>query len=297
MITAKTSLVCVIGDPIKHSVSPLIHNAALKEMNLNWCYMAIPCSENNLKLVLSALRVIDCKGINITIPHKSNALNYCVDTSLRAKGIGAVNTLIPYKNDSWLGDNTDIEGFIYPLKNKENWSNKSALILGSGGSAKAVFAGLKELGFKKISIAGRSKDSLNNFIKNLNFDIKDIEVRGLAFQENSIRDTIKESNLIINTTPVGMYQSNSNYNKTMPMPFGKEVWDNLLPNTILYDLVYNPNPTEWLKKGLEKNCEIIDGLEMLIQQGAASLRLWSGIKEIPIEEMRKAAKLYLKSKK
>ena len=99
MITAKTSLVCVIGDPIKHSVSPLIHNAALKEMNLNWCYMAIPCSENNLKLVLSALRVIDCKGINITIPHKSNALNYCVDTSLRAKGIGAVNTLIPYKLD------------------------------------------------------------------------------------------------------------------------------------------------------------------------------------------------------
>ena len=108
-ISGTTSLVGVLGDPIGHSLSPVIHNAALAEMGLNWCYLAIPCKSNDLTLVTDALKRTNCKGLNVTIPHKIDAIKLCNKINQIAKEIGAVNTLIPDKNNNWVGENTDIK--------------------------------------------------------------------------------------------------------------------------------------------------------------------------------------------
>ena len=123
LITGKTSLVGLLGQPISHSLSPVIQNAALAEMDLDWCYIAIPCETQNLELVINALLQMNCKGLNITIPHKQNVLKACSQISPLAKRLGAVNTLIPNKEGKWTGTNTDVEGFLVPIK-KENWSGK-----------------------------------------------------------------------------------------------------------------------------------------------------------------------------
>ena len=116
-ITGKTNLVGLLGQPVNHSLSPIMHNAAYKEMGLDWCYLAIPCDKLNLKEVTTALRFIDCKGLNITIPHKQEVLKACNKLTKIANDIQAVNTLIPDNNNQWIGANTDVEGFLKPLKN------------------------------------------------------------------------------------------------------------------------------------------------------------------------------------
>ena len=117
-ITGKTNLVGLLGQPVNHSLSPIMHNAAYAEMGLNWCYIAIPCEKANLKEVTNALRLINFKGLNVTIPHKQEILKSCNQLTSIANDIQAVNTLIPEKNNQWIGANTDIEGFISPLKDQ-----------------------------------------------------------------------------------------------------------------------------------------------------------------------------------
>ena len=140
LINGDTSLLGVLGSPVNHSLSPIIHNAAFKELNLNWCYLGIPCEADDLELILTALRSINCKGLNITIPHKNNVFKLCDQVTSIAKDIGAVNTLIPNKRKGWSGANTDIEGFLAPINNKYK-NIKKALVIGTGGSAKAVVIG------------------------------------------------------------------------------------------------------------------------------------------------------------
>ena len=163
-ITGKTSLVGLLGQPVNHSLSPIMHNAAYEEMGLDWCYLAIPCDKLNLHKVTNALRFIDCKGLNVTIPHKQEVLNSCSKLTQIANDIQAVNTLIPEQNNQWIGANTDVEGFILPLKS-HNLINKSVVVIGCGGSARAVVMGLNSLNIKKITIISRNKISLDVFIK------------------------------------------------------------------------------------------------------------------------------------
>ncbi len=295
-ISGDTSVLGVLGDPINHSLSPVIQNAALLEMQLNWCYLAMPCSKENLKIVVEGLGKINCKGLNITIPHKTNTFGLCTDISSIAQEVGAINTLIPNGKGGWIGTNTDVEGFIKPLKGKINWSSKKSLVLGSGGSAGAVACGLKALNLQEITIVARKKESLNNLLESVNMKTSSKsskEIKGILEESVDLQHFIKDADLIVNTTPVGMYKKSKNYIANNSIPYGEKVWDVLTEKTILYDLIYNPRPTEWLKIGTQKGCQTIDGLEMLIQQGAASLRLWSGLDQIPVDTMRKAATKHL----
>ena len=163
LITGETRLVGLIGKPVEHSLSPIMHNAALQDMNMNWCYLAMPCLEKDFKETVNGLRKANCKGLNITIPYKEKAIHVCDEVSPIAKKLGAVNTLIPNKKGNWEGTNTDIDGFLVPLKN-QCWKGKKAVILGSGGSARAVLVGLQELNIDSITIVGRKKEKLNHFI-------------------------------------------------------------------------------------------------------------------------------------
>ena len=290
-ITGKTCLVGLLGQPVNHSLSPIMHNAAYEEMGLDWCYIAIPCDKENLKEVTTALRLVNFKGLNVTIPHKQEILKSCKKLTKIANDIQAVNTLIPEKNNQWIGANTDVEGFLMPLK-KYNLTNKNIVIIGCGGSARAVVMGFNNLNIKKITIIGRNEKSLNHFVK----DMKDllsksnILIEGINNEKFNVTEYIEESDLIVNTTPIGM---NSEKDKSENIPLGKKIWDNLSNKTILYDLIYTPRPTDWLRLGKEKNCLTIDGLDMLVAQGALSIKLWSGFHNVPTKIMKSSAKKHL----
>ena len=290
-ITGKTNLVALLGQPVNHSLSPIMHNAAYEEMGLDWCYVAIPCDTKNLEQITTALRLINCKGLNVTIPHKQEILKTCTKLTSIANDIQAVNTLIPEKDNQWIGANTDIEGFLVPLKDK-NLTNKNIVVMGCGGSARAVVMGLNSLNVKKITIIGRNKISLNIFVKKMKeLSTKNkVLIEGINNETLNVRPYIEEADLIVNTTPIGM---NSKNNEQESIPLGHEVWDSLSNKTILYDLIYNPRPTNWLKLGQEKNCFTIDGLEMLVEQGALSIKLWSGFDNVPTQIMKSSAKKHL----
>ena len=290
-ITGKTKLVGLLGQPVNHSLSPVMHNAAYEEMGLDWCYVAIPCDRENIEKVTTALRIVDCKGLNVTIPHKQEVLKACNKLTETANKIQAVNTLVPEKNNQWIGANTDVEGFLMPLKN-HNLINKSVIVIGCGGSARAVVMGLNSLNIRKITIIGRNKNSLNIFIssmKNL-LSKNQISIEGIDNKAIDITSYIEEADLIINTTPIGMNDQNNVKNN---IPLGNEIWNCLSNKTILYDLIYTPRPTNWLKLGQKKNCFVIDGLDMLVGQGALSIKLWSGFNDVPIQIMKSSAKKHL----
>ena len=281
----------VIGDPVNHSLSPIMHNAAYAEMGLDWCYLAIPCDKTNLEKVTKALRVIDCKGLNVTIPHKQEVLKACNKLTSVASDIKAVNTLIPEKNNQWTGANTDVEGFITPLKD-QNLINKSVVVIGCGGSARAVIMGLNNLNVKKITIIGRNNDSLDVLVRDMKelSKIKNILIEGINNKKCNLNPYIEEADLIVNTTPIGLIKGKTEQDN---IPLGYEIWESLSSKTILYDLIYSPRPTNWLKLGQQKNCFTIDGLDMLIEQGALSIKLWSGFNSVPTQIMKSSAKKHL----
>ena len=285
MITSKTSFLALIGNPVSHSLSPIMQNAAIQYLGLDLIYMAIPCKDEDLEIVVNSLKKMNCKGLNITIPFKQKVFNMCSEISPVAKKVKAINTLKLIDDKDWIGTNTDIDGFIYPLKNL-NLIKKSSLILGSGGAARSVIQGLIKLKLSKITIISRNKSSLNELITNFK---NDIEIEGLLSTNNEINNLIQETDLIINTTPVGM----SNTINNDEIPFGKNFWDSINSKTIVYDLIYNPSPTPFLKFCDKKGCMTIDGTQMLIAQGAKSLSFWTNGLEVPFEVMHDALKKYL----
>ena len=290
-ITGKTSFVGLLGQPVNHSLSPIIHNAAYEEMGLDWCYLAMACNKSDLGRVAKTLRLLDCKGLNITIPHKQEVLKACNQLTEIANNTQAVNTLIPEKNNQWIGANTDIEGFLNPLKS-HNLINKKVVIIGCGGSARAVVMGLNSLNIQKITIIGRNENSLDIFVNNMKKILSKslIKIEGINNKNPNIVPFIEEADLIINTTPIGMTSKKKDQQN---IPLGIEIWSCLTNKTILYDLIYTPRPTEWLKLGQQKNCFTIDGLDMLIEQGAFSIRLWSGFDDVPVQIMKSTAEKYL----
>ena len=287
MINGDTGLVGLLGNPVRHSLSPAMHNAALQALQLNWSYLALPCTSQNLQEVLQGLRAVNCRGLNVTIPHKQDVATLCQELSPLAKRLGAVNTLIPIDSGGWHGTNTDVEGFLTPLGEESSWNNRHGVILGCGGSARAVAAGLQRLGLASITVIGRRPEVLDRFIADLHHN--DAPLTPCLHSSPILASLIEQADLVVNTTPVGMAQ----HGDAQAFPLGEAVWSHLQESAVLYDLVYTPRPTAWLRWGQSRGQQCIDGLDMLVQQGAASLRLWSDRNDVPVETMRRAAEAAL----
>ena len=286
MITSKTNFLALIGNPVNHSLSPIMQNAAIKYLGLDLIYFSIPCNEKDFEIVIKSLSKINCKGINITIPFKEKALNYCSKISPLAEQIKAVNTLKPDGKGEWHGINTDVEGLIYPLKNLNLTDNK-AIILGSGGAARSAIKGLTNLKMSEITVISRNQislDSLLNDFKNQH------SLKGISLKNPNIPDFINSADLIVNTTPVGMINRKSTEGE---LPFGDDFWTSLNSETVVYDLIYNPQETRLLNFSRNKGCQTINGTKMLIAQGAKSLSYWTDGLKIPFEIMEQAIKKYL----
>jgi len=286
MISSKTSFIALIGNPVSHSLSPIMQNAALQYLGLDLIYIAIPCKDEDLGLVLNSLKKINCKGLNITIPYKEKVFNLCSEISPIANKLKAINTLKLNSDKEWSATNTDVEGFIYPLK-IFNLANKESIVLGSGGAARSVIQGLINLNLSTISVISRNKSSLDELIKN--FD-NQIQLQGLLNSDDQAPILIREADLIVNTTPAGMKTTKDENNV---MPYGEAFWRSLNSRAIVYDLIYNPAPTSLLKFSAKRGCMTIDGLEMLVAQGIKSLSFWTDGLEVPFHVMNDALKKYL----
>ena len=287
MINGDTGLVGLLGNPVRHSLSPAMHNAALQALQLNWSYLALPCTSDNLQGVLQGLRAVNCRGLNVTIPHKQDVAELCQELSPLAKQLGAVNTLIPIDSGGWHGTNTDVEGFLTPLGEQSSWQNCHGVIIGCGGSARAIAAGLQSLRLASITVIGRRQEALDAFIADLQRN--DAPLTACLQSSPDLASLMKRADLVVNTTPVGMAQ----HGDAQAFPLGEAIWSHLQESAMLYDLVYTPRPTAWLRWGQSRGHRCIDGLEMLVQQGAASLRLWSDRNDVPVETMRRAAEAAL----
>jgi len=286
MITSKTKFLALIGNPVNHSLSPIMHNAAIKYLGLDLIYFSIPCNEEDFEIVIKSLSKINCKGINITIPFKEKAVNYCSKISPLAKQIKAVNTLKPNSRGEWHGINTDVEGLIYPLKNF-NLANKKAIILGSGGAARSAIQGLINLKMLEIVVISRNQISINSLLR----DFKNQHsIKGVYFKNANIPNLINSADLIVNTTPVGMINHTSAKEE---LPFGDNFWTSLNSKTVIYDLIYNPQETRLLTFSRKKGCHTINGMKMLVAQGAKSLSYWTDGLKIPIEIMEEAIKKHI----
>ncbi|MCI0515934.1 shikimate dehydrogenase [candidate division KSB1 bacterium] len=260
-------LLGVIGDPIEHSLSPLIHNYLLAQLHLSGYYQAFRITAADLPQLLPACRLLNLSGLNVTIPHKLAIYKLVDHLTPTARQIGAVNTVYRRGND-WWGDNTDGIGFCRSLGPRlQGLRHAPVIVLGAGGAARAIVASLIAQHVGRIYIFNRRRDraeSLVQFFKmHLNFD---------AFSIHAWDDTVKlqsvmrQAFMLINTTPVGMFPNMA----ANPLVTGLEIPAALL----VYDLIYNPEITLLLKQAQQAGAEIINGLDMLIYQAVAALEIW-----------------------
>ncbi len=285
LITGTTKLLGVIGDPVEHSLSPVMHNAAIANLGLDFVYLPWLVKSADLPKAIAGLAAIDLVGFNITIPHKSAIVPLLKEISPDATMVGAVNTV--WRSDSsWRGTNTDVAGFIAPLKGmSRDWSKVTPVILGHGGAARAVIAGLAGLGCPEINVVGRNRDKLAQFYQSWQ-DVPQIRSSLKIHYWENLVSLIPTAELLVNTTPVGMYPHSER------SPLEESKMKKLQPGAIVYDLIYNPNPTKFLHLAQQQGAIAIDGLEMLVQQGAAALEIWLQ-QTIPVEVMRQSLKEYL----
>lgn len=284
VITGKTKLLGVIGHPIEHSLSPVMHNAAMGNLGMDYIYIPLAVEPENLKLALEGFAAIGLKGFNVTIPYKESIIPLLSEISPIAKAVGAVNTVWRTEN-GWSGTNTDVAGFLSPLQySRINWSQSLAIVLGNGGGARAVVAGLTQLGCSEIHIIGRNQNHLEAFQKSWENSRLPLNLSIHSYAE--LPKLISKASIIVNTTPIGMYP----YVDDCPIDI--EVMEKIREGTIAYDLIYTPNPTKFLNIARSRGAIGIDGLEMLVQQGAAALKIWLQ-QPVPVDVMRNALRYHL----
>jgi shikimate dehydrogenase len=287
-ITGRTKLLGVIGHPVTHSLSPLMHNAALEAMGLDYVYVAFPIAPDRLDDAITGFAAIGVAGFNITIPHKQTIIPHLTEISDLAKSVGAVNTVWP-TSSGWHGTNTDVDGFIAPLQAMaRDWSQTTVLCLGNGGAARAVVAGAHHLGCRKIEVFGRNPEKLQHFYESWQRSPLGAELHAKLFMHpwSDLATAIPQADLIVNTTPIGMHPNADR------SPLSQAEAAAISANAIAYDLIYIPYPTQFLQQARDQGAIAINGLEMLVQQGAAALQIWTQA-AVPIAVMRQALQQHL----
>ena len=264
------------------SLSTIMHTAALQHLNLNGEYKTYDVRPDELEKAFKELKKEKIKGINITMPHKINIIPLLDELTDRAKQIGAVNTII-FKDEKLIGDNTDISGFwdAIPENIKVNLSGKNLSILGCGGAAHACAIAFLSNNIASIKIYSRDKKKLEDF-KTFLTSVKTPRW-GVSIETDLISNIdLSNTHILINTTPIGMYPN------TDESPIQKTDLEKLPKDTFVYDIIYNPLETKLLTYAKSLGLQTLNGVEMLVRQGAESFNIWLGKDVAPIEIMRNA---------
>jgi len=265
-ITSNTELICLLGHPVKHSFSPIFQNAMIESSGLNKVYMAFDTEPANLEKAILGLKSLGFTGANVTIPHKENVMALLDEVSEEAKNVGAVNTVLN-DNGKLVGYNTDVYGFIRLLKDNgaSPHSKMKVAVLGTGGAAKAVVAGLIMENVERLDVYSRSAEKGQKFLDGFKAFGK-TEIKALSYEE---LDQQGEYDVVVNSTPLGMHPKED---QTVIEPSKIKG-----TNVVFVDLIYNPTETLFLKKAKELGHRAINGLDMLIFQGMKSFEIWTGV--------------------
>lgn len=255
----------LVGNPVSHSISPIIHNLAINHHGLDMEYIAVEVLDHEIPSLVAHFNSVHFKGANITIPYKQTLYDAVDRHSDSARSMQVINCIQKIDNEL-IGHNTDSYGFVQPLKDAGLTKLNTALIFGFGGATKAIIHGLRELGVDECWVVSRNPDRVKN----------DLPINLISYVE--WMDYAVEVELIVNTTPLGMHPNTGH----SPVD---EQFTEFLDNSICYDIVYNPQKTKFLRQAELQDCTIIGGLPMLIYQAARSFEIWTE-KSFPMPKIK-----------
>ncbi|MBN2468228.1 MAG: shikimate dehydrogenase [Deltaproteobacteria bacterium] len=277
MIDAKTKVCVLLGNPVEHSLSPLIHNAGFGELGINCVYVALRVKDADLADAMRGIRALNIRGASITIPHKVRALDHVDRVDALAEKIGSINTVV---NDGGVltGFNSDGMGALKAFRDYGvELENKRVLMVGAGGAARAIaFSLVANARLRELSIMGIVREEVGELVDRLR-ETTESRIQGEAWGEEALRERMAASEIVINCTPVGMYPRTDE----IPVPAGA-----LRKGMLVFDVVYNPAETKLLVDAARRGCDTISGVDMFINQAAAQFELWTG-KKAPVASMKK----------
>ena len=277
VVNGKTEVYAIIGDPVEHSLSPIMHNAAFNKLGLNLVYVAFTVTRNELNEAVSGARSLGLRGLNVTMPHKNAVMKYLDKVDSTAKSIGAVNTILN-NNGKLIGFNTDGTGAMIALQeNGISPVGKKMVLLGAGGAGKAIaFQAAQDV--EELVILNRTSEKAEKLAEVLRKKFNK-KVKGGAISSEVLTEELEDADILVNATSVGMHP---NVNKS-PVPKSS-----LRPDLCVMDIIYSPLETKLVLDAKAVGTKIVSGLEMLIFQGAVSFEIWTNC-PAPVEVMKKAA--------
>ena len=277
LISGKTKVCGIIGDPIEHTMSPVMHNAAFRKLGLDYVYLPFHVRQEELGKAIDGMRALNIRGLNVTIPHKVSIIPLLDKLDSLAEKIGAINTIV--NEDGVLtGYNTDATGFLQALLERGvKPEGKKVVILGAGGASRAISFILTERGANLFVLnrqLARAEDLAGRIAQ-----VFSKNVSAQKLNEENLKMALARADILINTTSVGMIP------EVAQTPVPAEL---LKPSLIVFDIVYNPIQTRLLKEAEAAGAKTIDGLEMLVWQGALAFEKWTGQKA-PLDLMKREA--------
>jgi len=285
IMSSRTRLCGVIGDPIEHTMSPAIHNAAFAKMGLDYLYVPFRVKKEGLGQAIEGMRGLNIRGLNVTLPHKVAVIPFLDELDPLAEKIGAVNTIA---NDDGVlkGYNTDASGFLQALLERGiEPKGKRIVILGAGGASRAISFILAKKGAHLVILNRLMELDWAEELAGRLSTIFNTEVKALELVEANLAAALEKTDILVNATSVGM---SPNTNKT-PVPSKL-----LRPGLVVFDIIYNPIKTRLLKEAKETGAETVSGVNMFVWQGALAFERWTGV-EAPLELMREEAIKQLES--
>lgn len=268
----------IIGHPIGHTLSPLMHAVAAGSAGVSLAYSVYDVKPENLRAAMEGVRALSIDGLNVTVPHKVDVMESLDEITEEAAAIGAVNTIVR-RGGRLTGYNTDAHGFLTSLKENAGGdpAGKSVLVYGAGGAARAIVAGLARAGAGRIVIVNRAEGKAERLAEKVRGLGRGAETEGLGFSSNKLFESVRSADIIVNTTAVGM----EGVGGRLP------AMDGVRKGQLVVDIVYRPLETPLLSRARAAGAATLDGLWMLIHQGAMSFTLWTG-KPFPADRVRRA---------
>ena len=276
-ITGTTRICGIIGDPIEHTMSPVMHNAAFKHLGIDCVYLPFRVGKEDVGRAIEGVKALNIRGLNVTIPHKTAVIPHLDGLDPMAEQVGAVNTIV---NDNGVltGCNTDAAGFMRALReNNIEPGGTHIVVLGAGGASRGISFLLAGSG-ANLTILNRSRQRAEDLAAQIS-SVTESDVKAMVLNEENLSLALEKADVLVNTTRVGMIPD---VNIT-PVPPGL-----LRPGMAVFDIVYNPVKTRLLTDAEAAGARTIGGLEMLVWQGALAFTLWTG-REAPVDLMRKVA--------
>ncbi len=276
-INHNTKIVGVIGHPIKHSHSPMMHNYAFNKVGLEYVYLPFDIASANLKDALKGMVALGIAGFNVTVPHKERIVEYLDELSDSAKIVNAVNTVVN-ENGKLYGYNTDVNGIIKTLEeHSDKISEKTVSVIGAGGAARAViYALINNFNVKKINIINRTIEKAESLKDYFSSKMLFEKIKTYELIPPDVTSILAKSKLIVNASSIGMYPEEDDSPTTIPESFNSK--------QVVFDVVYNPRKTKLLSIAESKGATIVNGLNMFVEQGAKAFELWTNEK-MPVEKI------------